>query len=216
MNRIRFKKEGRAKFISHLDLMRTMQRVFIRAGVGIKHTEGFNPHPYMNFAMPLSVGTESLCELMDFELTGECLPESVPGRLNAVMPEGITVTECYDAKRKFKDIKWLDIEAILFYYDKVVDPAEISALLSGNELIMEKRTKRSSARVDVRPLIGSASASPLDAGRILLKARLACGDPALSPAQLISAIGQNAPELAPDFTSARRIEVFDMDMNLFR
>ena len=69
MSRIIFRKEGRAKYISHLDLMRTMQRVFIRAGVQIKHTEGFNPHPYMAFALPLSVGMESDYEILDFKLT---------------------------------------------------------------------------------------------------------------------------------------------------
>jgi radical SAM-linked protein len=66
--RLRFRKEGRAQYISHLDQMHTMQRIYIRAGVRIRHTEGFNPHPYMSFLLPLPVGCESGCELMDFDL----------------------------------------------------------------------------------------------------------------------------------------------------
>ena len=55
-DRILFSKFGRARFISHLDLMRTIQRAFFRAGIQIKHTEGYNPHPFVSIALPLSVG----------------------------------------------------------------------------------------------------------------------------------------------------------------
>lgn len=60
-------KRGRAKYVSHLDLMRTMSRAFTRAGIDLRHSEGFNPHPIMSFALPLSVGQESVCELLDFD-----------------------------------------------------------------------------------------------------------------------------------------------------
>ena len=56
--RLRFEKTGRAIYISHLDMMRTMQRVFARAGLELKYSEGFNPHPQISIALPLSVGTE--------------------------------------------------------------------------------------------------------------------------------------------------------------
>ena len=69
--RLRFKKTGRAVYISHLDLMQTMQRAFSRAGYELKYSEGFNPHPQISIALPLSVGTASLCELMDFKLRDE-------------------------------------------------------------------------------------------------------------------------------------------------
>lgn len=216
MNRLLFKKEGRGKFISHLDLMRTMQRAFIRAGVPIKHTEGFNPHPYMTFAMPLPVGTESVCELMDFGLLGPIPAGEVPGLLNAVLPEGIEITECYESEKKFKDIKWLDIEGLLFYDSKVTYADGLAALLNGEKLIMEKKTKRSTVTADVRPLIDSCDVSAVGSGELRLRARLAVGDPALSPAQLISAVGQNAPELMPDFAKFRRLEIYDKDFRVFR
>ena len=67
--RLRFAKQGRAVYISHLDLMHTMQRAFSRAGYELKYSEGFNPHPQISIALPLSVGASSLCEILDFKLT---------------------------------------------------------------------------------------------------------------------------------------------------
>ena len=94
--RLRFEKTGRAIYISHLDMMRTMQRVFARAGLEMKYSEGFNPHPQISIALPLSVGTGSLCEIMDFRLTSDTELETLPERMNAVMPEGIRVIEAYE------------------------------------------------------------------------------------------------------------------------
>ena len=66
--RLRFRKTGRAVYISHLDLMRTMQRAFSRAEYELEYSKGFNPHPQISISLPLSVGVASLCELMDFKL----------------------------------------------------------------------------------------------------------------------------------------------------
>ncbi|MDR3206846.1 MAG: TIGR03936 family radical SAM-associated protein, partial [Oscillospiraceae bacterium] len=66
--RISFAKTGRARYISHLDLMRTLQRSFARAGLPLGYTEGFNPHPYLSVARPLPVGVAGLGELADFGL----------------------------------------------------------------------------------------------------------------------------------------------------
>ena len=64
--RILFEKTGRARYISHLDLQHTIQRSFARAGIAVRHSNGFNPHPQMTIALPLPLGCESLCEIMDF------------------------------------------------------------------------------------------------------------------------------------------------------
>ena len=66
--RIWFAKEGKVKYISHLDVMRCMSRAVRRARLPLWYTEGFNPHPQLVFALPLSVGMASECELLDFKL----------------------------------------------------------------------------------------------------------------------------------------------------
>ena len=69
--RLRFSKTGRLKYISHLDINRAMSRALKRAGIPLWYTEGFNPHPYMSFSLPLSLGVESLCESVDLRIIGE-------------------------------------------------------------------------------------------------------------------------------------------------
>ena len=106
--RISFSKTGRARYISHLDLMRTFQRAFLRAEVPIRHTEGFNPHAYVSIPLPLSVGYSSECEIMEFGLMGEMPLGEVPWRLTRTLPEGITVHRCYDAARPFKELCYVN------------------------------------------------------------------------------------------------------------
>ena len=81
--RLLFVKEDRAAYISHLDLLRTFQRAFSRAKIPIKHTEGFNPHPFVSIALPLSVGYSSQCEILEFGLLEGTSYEEVPERLTA-------------------------------------------------------------------------------------------------------------------------------------
>jgi len=77
MPRALFEKTGNAIYISHLDLMRIFQRAFKRAGLPLTHTKGFNPRPSVSIALPLSLGVESVCELLDFDLEGDCVPDDI-------------------------------------------------------------------------------------------------------------------------------------------
>ena len=98
--RLRFEKTGRAVYISHLDLMATMQRAFARAGLELKYSEGFNPHPLISILLPLSVGTASVCELMDFRLREDTELGTLPERLTAALPEGIRVRKSIPVNAK--------------------------------------------------------------------------------------------------------------------
>ena len=93
--RLIFTKEGRAVYISHLDLLRTFQRVFLRQGLVLRHSQGFHPHPILSFALPLSVGQASDCEILDFETDGETDGSGLPEALNRFMPEGVRASDCY-------------------------------------------------------------------------------------------------------------------------
>ena len=121
--RLRFEKTGRAIYISHLDLMRTMQRVFLRADCPLKYSEGFNPHALISILLPLSVGVGSVCELMDFQLREDVDLAALPERLTAVMPEGIRALEAYPAGRKVRELKWLRVTG-RYEYDNA-DPADM-------------------------------------------------------------------------------------------
>lgn len=216
--RLLFKKEGRAQYISHLDLMRTLQRAFARAGIPIKHTEGFNPHPYIAIALPLSVGCESLCELMDFEPLVDMPDNALIESLNNSLPEGITAAEAYEQGRKFKEIMWLEIEGVLFY-DKGLPEGicdSLNAFFTSDSVVISKKSKKGMTDLDIIPCIHSIAANPAGEDRLSLKAIISAQNPSLNPELLISAIGEKLPVLRPDFTRFRRIEVYDGELKIFR
>ncbi len=215
--RLRFEKTGRAVYISHLDLMRNMQRAFARAGLELKYSEGFNPHPLISILLPLSVGTASVCELMDFRLRGETELAQLPARLSAVLPEGIRVTEAYEQTRKSAELKYLAVEG-RFEYDER-DPAAMAAGLEDffaqEEVRVLRKTKRGMGQADIRPAIRELGFEPGE-GAVLLRAVISAQEPTLNPELLAEALRQNAPELAPDFAKFTRLETYDAQMRIYR
>ena len=117
--RLLFTKEGRAVYISHLDLLRTFQRVFLRQGLVLRHSQGFHPHPMISFALPLSVGQSSVCEVLDFEVNEDMDGTGLPEALNQFMPEGIRATDCYIPVRPVRDLARLHCK-VEFLYDNGV------------------------------------------------------------------------------------------------
>ena len=215
-SRLLFEKCGKAKYISHLDLMRTMQRVFLRAGIRLRHTEGFNPHPYMSFALPLPVGCESVCELLDFDILGDVPLEAVPKLINGFMPEGIAAKKCYVPKRKFSDIRWIYISGDLFYDNGVPENAlpALRDFFSRKSIVIPKKTKRALTDVDIIPLINSIEITAGFSDKLQIKAMIAAQNPSLNPDYLIGAIKRNL-ELSPDFVSFRRERLFDAGIKAF-
>lgn len=215
--RMRFSKTGRAIYISHLDLMATMQRAFSRAGNRLKYSEGFNPRPQISIALPLSVGTASVCELMDFQLLEEVDITLLKDRLNAVMPEGIEVLEIYEPTRKNAELKWLEVNGIFEYDDLEVDIMlkDLVAFFACESIVIEKKTKRGFGEVDIRPSIREISFTE-EGGCVRAEAVISAQDPTLNPELLVSSLRALAPELAPDFAKFTRIETYDAEMSVFR
>ena len=215
--RLKFSKTGRAVYISHLDLMRTMQRAFLRADMPLKYSEGYNPHAQLTFALPLSVGTASICDLMDFTLNGYMAHSEIPYRLNKALPEGISVLEVYESENKFKNIKWLDVEGI-FEYDTRSNQDMISALMdfyAQDSIKIQKRTKSGVAESDIAESIRSITFEEASAG-VMIRAIISAQEPTLNPDLLVSALEQLAPDLKPDFAYFTRRQVYDSDMNVFK
>ena len=215
--RLRFAKEGRAVYISHLDLMRTMQRSFLRAGYPLKYSEGFNPHPVISILLPLGVGVSSQCELMDFSLTEPLDETALPERLTRAMPEGVRALEVYAGGRKVKELKWLRIEGVFEYDGR--DPAKmcegLSDFFARKQIVITRKTKRGEGESDIAPAIRSVAFSAGEK-RVTLEAVISAQDPTLNPEHLANALRQLAPDLAPDFAEFRRIEVCDAEMKTFR
>ena len=215
--RLRFKKTGRAVYISHLDLMQTMQRAFSRAGYELKYSEGFNPHPQISIALPLSVGTASLCEIMDFKLKEEADISAIPARLTAALPEGIEVADCYEPRRRAAELKYLRVAGIFEYDER--DGEQMAAALrdfySAGEIVIAKKTKRGMGETDIKPAIREISFEAKEKSAEL-EAVISAQEPTLNPELLAQALRQLAPDLAPDFAKFTRLEIYDKKMELFR
>ena len=215
--RLRFEKTGRAVYISHLDLMHTMQRVFSRAGYELKYSEGFNPHPQISIALPLSVGVASFCEIMDFRLKGEADLREMPARLTAVMPEGLRVTDCYEQVNKTALLKFLEIRGEFEYDDRPLDDMaeELNRFFSQQTIVIEKKTKRGQGQSDIRPAIREICFCAGEEA-VELRAVISAQEPTLNPALLADALRQLRPEIAPDFARFMRIENYLENMEIFR
>ena len=111
--RVTLAKKGRAKYLSHLDMQRCMMRAVRRAGIELWYTEGFNPHPYVTFALPLPLGVESEGEPVEIRLEGDATNEDVFRALSAVMPEGIEVVSVQDSTAKPNEIAFAQYQIVL-------------------------------------------------------------------------------------------------------
>ena len=220
MPRILFEKKGNAIWISHLDLMRLFQRAFKRAGLPLTHTQGFNPRPSVSIALPLSVGVESSCELLDFDLDGDKVANRiVRGKLNDYLLPGIRVIKVYDNGQKIKNLALLDTVVTLEYDNGVPEDAvsKLSEFFQRDEILVEKKTKTNGIQdQNIIPMIKALEVVQTDDNTIDLKARVCCQNPTLNPMQLHGAILRHLPELTPSFAKCQRIELYDNDGNIFR
>lgn len=146
--RVWFKKMGMSRYVSHLDLMRAMTRSVRRAKIPLWYTEGFNPHPYITFALPLSLGMESLCESMDMRIEGDSTNEEIFNMLKGSMPPGIEITEVKDPIHDPKKITFGEFD-IFFDCEKGSDKliSLIDEMLKADELIVQKLGKKGRHKV---------------------------------------------------------------------
>lgn len=219
MPRLVFSKTGDAVWMSHLDLMRLFQRAFKRAGMPLTHTQGFNPRPSVSIALPLSVGVESICELLDFDLEGEKIPcAEIVRKLNDVMVKGITVLECLEDCRKIRDIAYLDCVLTMEYDQGITEDKlqTIVALFRRESILLEKKSKNGIVEQDIIPMIRSLRFDQVDAHTLSIYSRICCQNPSLNPMQLAAAIERYAPECQPDYVCCRRLEIYDTKETVFR
>ena len=145
--RLTFAKLDRAVYISHLDLMRTMQRAFKRAKLPIWHTQGFNPHAYIMFPLALSLGVESRCEVMDVALTEDYPLDEVYEKLNAALPSGLEIVKAEKPKNPHTSITSAEYEIV---FD--AEAEEFLKFISREKIEIKKLTKKKTEKIiDIKP-----------------------------------------------------------------
>lgn len=219
MNRLLFEKTGRAIYISHLDTMAMFPRIFLRAGLHVKFTQGMSPHAYVSIPLPLSVGVSSQCEILDFTLEEEGVAlEKLPELLNPCLPEGIRVLRAYDSDVKAKNIRYLSCRLTLEYDNGISDELldQMKALYQQKEILVEKKTKKGMAETDIKPMISMLGLSRLSEQELEINGVIAAQNPSLNPQYLIKALERHLPQAVPDFWKAHRVEIYDENMRVFR
>lgn len=214
--RLRFEQTGRARWISHLDTMRTLQRAMLRAGVPIRYSEGFNPHALLSILMPLSVGSESVCQLCDIRVKEDVDIAALPGRLTAVLPEGLRVTDAYEDGDKPAELKWLEAEG-LWEYD-TADPAgtaeALRALFAAPVQVL-RRTKRGEGLFTLTEHVKTLEFLP-EPGALRVRCTVSCAEPVVNPDLITAAAAQNLPEASPDAAHFTRLALYKADGTPFR
>ena len=218
--RMKFAKEGRARFISHLDLMHTMQRAMARCEMPLWFTEGFNQHAYVSVALPLSTGFSGEWELLDFNLLSENVPLNAVEALNDVFPEGLRAIEIYalaDGGMPIRDIAWSKYRVTWTFPEGVPDGlADAARELFSREMVeILKRSKRGEKLVNLKELLHSLEIEETG-DAVALTAVTAAGNNNLSPEYLTRAMNQYYPAFDLSYANYHRICVYNGEMQEFR
>jgi radical SAM-linked protein len=176
--RLRFGKNGPARYIGHLDLARTIERSMNRAGVPIAYTQGFNRRPRLSFAAPLPLGYSSEYELADIWLMEEMEPQGVLEQMMKKMAPGIqliTVTQVPLGGPSLQSITLsADYEVAPFDRQDLEDlSSKIDELLAEQSLVRERKSGKGEVKqYDLRPLIINLAASVENDDNLMLKMTL--------------------------------------------
>ena len=159
-----FSKIDRAKYISHLDLNRTMQRALKRAGIPVWYTEGFNPHAYIMFPLALSLGVESKCEIMDLGITEDISFDEIKSRLNNVLPEGLKIYSVALQQKKHTEIAFSEYKISLCSECSGTELGEkFNDFMNLDKIEIEKKTKKKGiSLIDIKPFINVVSENVID------------------------------------------------------
>lgn len=204
--RIKFAKVGKMKYISHLDLSRTMKTAFRRAGVPIKYTEGFNPRPKLVFALTVSVGSESVCEFLDITLSRPISREDFVNGWKNAMSDGLRLLDVYTPDTKFTELAYASYDIV---FDRELDKTIVDTALD-TPMIVKKHSKKGEKIEDIRSAVVSLSCE----GNTLKATLAAAQGVYLNPEYLVKALLEKGIK-ASDYQIVRTGTYFS-DMKEFK
>lgn len=222
---VKFTKDSSIKFVSHLDLMRTIQRIIRRAELPVKYSQGFNPHMNLSIAQPLSVGVYSSGEYMDIELEEVIPTEEFVNRFNDYAPSGIKAVDAItiefvpNTKKVPQAMAALDAAAykIKIKYDEVEFLGkEIKTMLSKDIWEILKKSKKGEKITNIKPLVKKFDYE-VGENILYINTIIACGSKEnLSPELLSDFIKENTSNADMNsFVDVERLECLMEKENKF-
>ena len=197
---IKFSKEGNIRYISHLDLLRLFKRSFKRAGIRLIYSQGFNPHPKMSFAQPLSLGYSSSGEYLEFDTTEPYPTEFIRESLGSIMPGGISIFSCSELPVTGKTLASLTEAASYEVFIPLAPDVQkdIKAIVheyhSQDKILVMKHQRKTGKdlEIDIKPMIMSIEGMVCN-NNIMITMRLSAGSTAnLSPEMVLSSFSEYA------------------------
>ncbi|MBO7254409.1 MAG: DUF2344 domain-containing protein [Clostridia bacterium] len=197
--RVFFKKKGKIKYISHLDLMRAVTRGLLRSELPIVYTEGFNPHPKLVFALPLSIYQESEYEIFDIAVQDGISYETVEEKLKLAFPKGLEIFKVCSPVQKLKNLGFARYRIEL---ETTLSDTEIDSRLSG-ALPVLKKSKSKTEVVDIKPLMKEYKVLGNGVIEVLV---VSMPQTILNPSYIVSALGEGIKD-----SSITRLCLYDTD-----
>lgn len=213
---IKYSKGDSVKYISHLDFVRTFHRAARRSGLLMEYSGGFNPHPVMTIAMPLSVGVTSETEYMKIGFLEDYKEEEIKNRLNEAFPDGlsvIAVKKLTEKERQFSKI------------NKVVYKTEIECndsslfdsvnFLENKSLIVMKKTKSGEKEADIRPYIYEFKVDKPEKNKLNAEMCIAAGNEYnLKVETVLSAMEKYTEGFKITFSMSHRVKILADDKEI--
>lgn len=204
---LKYQRGEEVKYISHLDFMRFMQRVIRRSELLMEFSKGFNPHPIMTVAMPLSVGVTSSGEYMKVGFRDGYTEEEILNALNKAMPRGFKILLVKKDEDKKYDFKKLDRAEYIVKIETDIEP-DIDAFLENKELLVMKKSKSGIKEADIRPYIYKIEKISFNDGCLILKMCVAAGNIYnLKPETVIDAMKKYIDGFSTDFFLIHREKI---------
>ena len=219
MNSVRlwYKKSGLAVYTSHLDMNRCFTRAVRRAGIPLWYTEGFNPHPYLTFLLPLPLGTAGEREPLDIRTVEDISAEEIKKRLNAVLPEGLEIVDVTEARDKANEIVSAAYE-ITARFESVEDAEKfaksVTDITGTGTLEAEKRSKRGIKTVNLCEFVRSFEAKA-DGNAAVIRTELLTGTQQNLNAGLLEEALEKAAGRSPETLTIVRKEIYKDKNELF-
>ena len=213
--RLKFRKKGLSIYYSQLDLQRVMARALKKSGLPVWYSQGFNPHIYMTFTLPLSLGHESECESVDFRLNEEMAEADILKALEGTLPQGIELVSAQAPDYDARSIMFAKYD-ITLYGEKADILSALEKYDALEQAIVTKVTKKGQKDINLKELIKDITVIDEKADEVTFTAIYPAGTPLnINPQLLLDFIKDNYGVEVIDAFVIRK-NLFDKDLNILQ
>jgi len=213
--RLKFRKKGLSIYYSQLDLQRVMARALKKSGLPVWYSQGFNPHIYMTFTLPLSLGHESECESVDFRLNEEMKEADILKALEGTLPQGIELVSAQAPDYDARSIMFAKYDITLYgEKEKIIGALNDYAALE--QAIVTKVTKKGQKDINLKELVDNIQIIEEKSDEVTFTAIYPAGTPLnINPQLLLDFINENYGVEVVDAFVIRK-NLFDKEMNILQ